>query len=90
MHIRLVEFKLGAGKYSAARTVADRIIPAIRRQPGCERAEFFVADATGEYGLVVLWASKKAADASYAMIYPMLSSAVDNSQRQGNTHYPHP
>ncbi len=77
MYIRLVQFSLGQGKRSAAETVADKVIPAIRRQPGCDRAEFFLDDTAGTYGFIVLWASKQAADASYPVIYPILTSAVD-------------
>jgi quinol monooxygenase YgiN len=84
MYLRLVQFKLGKGKRSAAETAADKIIPAIRSQPGCERAEFFLDDAAGEYGLVVLWASKQAADASYPLIYPLLTSAVEAAGGDGS------
>jgi hypothetical protein len=83
MYIRLVQFTLGKGKRSAAEAVADKVIPAIRKQPGCERAEFFVDDAAGEYGLVVLWASRQAADASYPVIFPLLTSAVDAAGGKG-------
>ena len=83
MYIRLVQFSLGQGKRSAAEAVADKVIPAIRRQPGCERAEFFLDDAAGDYGFIVLWASRQAADASYPVIYPILTSAVDAAGGQG-------
>ena len=76
MYMRLVQFSLGAGKRSAAETVADKVVPAIRAQPGCERAEFFVDDAAGDYGFIVLWASKQAADAASAVITPILFAAV--------------
>jgi quinol monooxygenase YgiN len=76
MYIRLVQFSLGAGQRSAAEAVADKVIPAIRMQPGCERAEFYLDDESGDYGFIVLWTSKKAADDSYQVIYPIFSSAV--------------
>jgi len=41
MYVRLVQFKLGSGKRSAAEAVADKVIPAIRKQPGCDRSEFY-------------------------------------------------
>ncbi len=83
MYLRLVQFHLGSGKRSAAEAVADVVIPTIRKQPGCERAEFFLDEAAGEYGFVVLWASKQAADNSYPVIYPLLTSAVDTAGGKG-------
>ena len=76
MNIRLVQFNLGPSTRSAAEAVADKIVPAIRAQPGCERAEFFADDAAGDYGFVVLWASKQAADAATTVISPMLMPAL--------------
>jgi quinol monooxygenase YgiN len=83
MYIRLVQFKLGQEKRSAAEAVADKVIPPIRKQPGCERAEFYMDEAAGEYGFIVLWASRQAADASYPLIYPILTSAVDAAGGKG-------
>ena len=76
MYIRLVQFSLGTGRRAAAETVADQLIPVIRKQPGCERAEFHIDDETGEYGFIVLFATKKAADDAYHVIFPIFSSAV--------------
>ena len=76
MYLRLVQFSLGSGKRSAAEIVANKVIPRIRLQPGCERAEFFVDDAAGDYGFIVLWASKQAADAAASVITPILIPAV--------------
>jgi quinol monooxygenase YgiN len=84
MYIRLVQFSLGQGKRSAAQSVADKVIPAIREQPGCERAEFYLDDGSGDYGFIVLWASRQAADASYPLIYPVLTSAVDAAGGDGS------
>jgi quinol monooxygenase YgiN len=75
-YVRLVQFSLGTGKRPAAEAVADKVIPAIRKQPGCERAEFFMDEEVGEYGFVVLWTSKQAADDSYKVVYPIFSTAV--------------
>ena len=75
-YVRLVQFSLGTGKRPAAEAVADKVIPIIRKQPGCERAEFFMDDEAGDYGFVVLWASKQAADDSYQIVYPIFSAAV--------------
>jgi hypothetical protein len=83
MVLRLVQFNLGAGKRLAAEGVANVVIPAIRKQPGCLRSEFFLDDAKGEYGFIVLWASRQAADASYPVIFPILSNAVDQAGGKG-------
>jgi quinol monooxygenase YgiN len=83
MYLRLVQFKVGKGKRSAAEAVADELLPAIRKQPGCERAVFFEDEAASEYGFVVLWASKPAADASYAAVFPLLSAAVEAAGAAG-------
>jgi quinol monooxygenase YgiN len=78
MYLRLVQFSLGAGRRSA-----DKVIPAIRARPGCVRAEFFVDDATGDHGFIVLWASKKAADDAHPVISPILATAVDAAGAKG-------
>ena len=85
MNIRLVQFSLGTGKRPAAETIADKIVPAIRAQKGCERCEFITDDAAGDYGIVVLWASKEAADASYGVINPMLQPALAAAGAQGTS-----
>jgi hypothetical protein len=84
MVLRLVQFSLGAGKRRAAEGVANMVIPAIRKQPGCLRSEFFLDDAKGGYGFIVLWASRQAADASYPVIFPILSAAVDEAGGKGS------
>jgi hypothetical protein len=83
MYLRVVQFSLGPGKRSAAEGVANKVIPPIRKQPGCLRAEFYLDEAKGDYGFIVLWASKQTADASYPIIYPILTSAVDAAGANG-------
>ena len=85
MYIRLVQFSLGKGKRIAAEAIADKIVPAIRTQAGCDRCEFIADDAAGDYGLVVLWASQQAADASYAVINPMLQPALSGAGATGTS-----
>jgi quinol monooxygenase YgiN len=76
MNLRLVQFSLGPDKRAAAEAIADRVVPEIRAQSGCERCEFFADHETGDYGLVVLWASKEAADAAATVISPILTTAL--------------
>ena len=85
MYIRLAQFSLGSGKRSAAEAIADKIVPAIRARKGCERCEFIADDAAGDYGIVVLWASKEAADASYEVINPMLQPALSEAGAKGTS-----
>src|SRR5258708_21139342 len=76
VNVRLVQFNLGAGQRSAAQAIANKIVPEIRAQQGCERCEFFADDSTGDYGLVVLWESHQAADAAAMLITPILMPAL--------------
>ncbi|HEV2358439.1 MAG TPA: hypothetical protein VGZ23_12655 [bacterium] len=62
MNLRLVQFSLGAGQRTAAKAIVDKVVPAIRAQQGCDRCEFFADNETGDYGLVVLWVSRQAAE----------------------------
>ncbi len=84
MNIRLVQFSLGPGKRSAAEAIADKIVPAIRRQKGCDRCEFFADDEAGDYGIVVLWASKQAADAASSVIGPFLLPALADAKAKSS------
>ena len=76
MNIRLIQFSLGPGKRSVAEAIADEVVPAIRVQKGCDRCEFFADNEAGDYGIVVLWASKQAADAAASVIVPILIPAL--------------
>jgi quinol monooxygenase YgiN len=76
MNLRLVQFSLGPDKRSEAEAIADEVVPAIRAQPGCERCEFFADHETGDYGIVVLWASREAAGAAARVISPILTAAL--------------
>lgn len=76
LNIRLVQFSLGPGKRSVAEAIADKVVPVIRMRKGCERCEFYADDGAGDYGIVVLWASKQAADAASSVISPILMPAL--------------
>lgn len=76
MNLRLVQFNLGPGQRAAAEIIATAVIPTIRQQPGCERAEFFGDEDSGDYGLIVLWATRKAADAAAMVIAPILGAQL--------------
>ena len=76
MKMRLVQFSLGPGKQSVAEGIADKVIPRIRGRDGCIRCEFFADNESGEYGIVVLWNSREAADAAAPVIGPVLMGAL--------------
>lgn len=76
MYVRLVQFRLGPGRHSEAEAVADRVVPVIRLQKGCERCEFLTDYGSGDYGIVVFWASRQAADAGALVVGPILSEAM--------------
>jgi quinol monooxygenase YgiN len=79
VNLRLVQFSLGAGKRSAAKAIADKVVPAIRARPGCEKCVFFADYDTGDYGLVVLWESKEAAEAAASVIGPIMTAALQEA-----------
>lgn len=83
MNIRLVQFKLGPGKRQIAEAIADKVVPAIRAQKGCDRCEFFADNEAGDYGLVVLWESKQAAEAASMVISPILSQELAQAKGTG-------
>ncbi len=78
MYARIVLFTLGSGKRSTAEQIADTLIPAIKAQHGCEAAMSVIDDEEGEYGLVVLWASKEDAEAAAKVMAPRLRSALQD------------
>jgi hypothetical protein len=52
--------------------MADDLIPAIKKQPGCVSAVYFGGGTDGESGLCVLWDSQEHADAAAQVISPKL------------------
>jgi hypothetical protein len=62
-----------------AEGIADKVIPRIREQKGCARCEFFADNESGDYGIVVLWDSKQAADAAASVIGPILMGTLKSA-----------
>ncbi len=77
MYARIVLFTLGSGMRSTAEKIADELIPAIKAQQGCDAAMSLIDDEAGEYGLVVLWASKEDAEVAAKVMGPRLRSALE-------------
>ncbi len=85
MNLRLVQFSLAPGARGAAEAIANRVVPLIRSQPGCDRCEFFADHETGDYGLVVLWASPHDADAAAGVVSPILTAALEQVRATAET-----
>ena len=84
MNLRLVQFNLGPGTRATAEAIANRVVPLIRAQPGCDRCEFFGDHEAGDYGIVVLWASKDDADTAAGMVSPVLSPMLQMANATGD------
>ena len=85
MNLRLVQFNLGAGTRDTAQAIADRVVPLIRAQPGCNRCEFFGDAQSGDHGIVVLWASKQDADAAAGVVSPVLTPLLRDAGATGES-----
>ena len=81
MNLRLVQFSLGPDKRSVAEAIADEIVPAIRAQPGCNGCTFFADNESGDYGIVVVWNSKEAAEVAAGVISPVLTPLLAEAKR---------
>jgi hypothetical protein len=83
MNLRLVQFNLGPGARATGEAIANRVVPVIRAQPGCERCIFFANHDAGDYGLVVLWVSQRDADAAAGVVSPILSAGLAEAKATG-------
>lgn len=72
MYIRIVNFRSAPGKKPEIQRIADKFVPLIRAQKGCQGCKFIFENEKGEYGLVVTWDSKASADAARVVIGPQL------------------
>lgn len=85
MNLRLVQFNLGPGSRATAEAIANRVVPLIRAQPGCEHCAFFGDEQTGDYGIVVHWASKHDADAAASVVSPVLTPMLQHAKATGDS-----
>lgn len=74
MFLRLVRFTLAEGARSHAQSIADDLIPAIKRQSGCLSAVFYGGGADGASGICVVWDSQLHANAAAGVISPRLEA----------------
>ena len=76
MFIRLVQFNLGPGSDAAAKQLADKFMPMIKAQGGCQSVVMIMDGASGDYGLVIHWDSESDANAAAQVMGPQLMPAI--------------
>lgn len=65
MYAIMIHTTYGPGTRARAEQMADRVTQDFRTRPGFKSATFYESDATdGEYGGLVIWATKEAAEAA--------------------------
>jgi hypothetical protein len=79
VYARLVSFALQSGKESVAADLARDLVPAIRKQPGCQAVSCFGDPESGQYYLYVLWSSAEEASAAAGVIAPRLERHLSGS-----------
>jgi hypothetical protein len=76
MYVRLVRFSVAPGSRAVAQALADDLAPKIAALPGCTGVTVFGDDADGQFGMVVQWSSRDAADAAAMVIGPQLNGLL--------------
>ena len=76
MFTRLVRFTLGPENRTAAKELADMIIPVLKAQHGCKSVRLIMADGGNDFGLVIQWAAKEDAEAAAQVVGPQLMPAI--------------
>jgi hypothetical protein len=84
VNLRLVQFNLGPEARAKAESIADRVVPLIRAHAGCDRCEFFGDAGSGDYGIVVMWASRQDADTAAGVVSPVLSPLLQEARATGD------
>ncbi len=78
MYARLVLFNIGPGKRSTADKLVEQFAPAIKARKGFKSATFFGDEASGEYGVFVLWETEEDAEAAAKALFPKLQQSLAN------------
>src|SRR5260370_16160878 len=76
MVYRLVRFNLGSGKLDAARNIFTDLVPKISAQPGCQGVTAFGDEASGDYGMAVLWGAAETHLAGESVNFTQLFEAL--------------
>ena len=82
MFIRMLNFQIEENRKSDVAIIMDRMIPKIRSLKGCKDCMFIMHDSDDHYALLVLWNSKKDADAAAVFIGPQLIPALNNISKE--------
>ena len=77
MYANLTLFTLGPGKRSVGEKLVNQFAPALAARDGFKRATFLADDTTGTYGVLVVFDSKEAAQATWETLSPRLKKALD-------------
>jgi len=76
MYVRLVLFTLGQGTRAVAEKMIAQFASALKSMKGFENATFFGDEADGQYGALIVWASKEDGEAAGEALGPQLEGAL--------------
>jgi heme-degrading monooxygenase HmoA len=76
MYASLLTLNLGPGMRSAAEKLVDQSYPVLKKLKGFKGATYFGDVTVGEYHSLILWESKEAAEAAYAITAPKTQEAA--------------
>jgi len=76
MYARLVLFTFGPGTRPIADQMTAQFAPALSSMKGHEGTTFFGDDEKGQYGALILWATKEDAEVSSDVLFPKLAEAL--------------
>jgi heme-degrading monooxygenase HmoA len=76
MYARLIQFKMGPGTRSTAEAIIADRGKALSEAKGMISSHFVGDDATGEYGVFVLWESQEDAEAFFKVSFPVAQQAL--------------
>jgi heme-degrading monooxygenase HmoA len=75
MYAALTTYMMGPGMGSAAEKSVDQSYPIVKKLKGFKGATYFGDVTAGEYHSLVLWESKEAAEAAWAILAPKMQEA---------------
>ena len=77
MYANLTLFTLGSGKRSTAEKLVAQFTPTLAAREGYETATFLADDTVGQYGVLVVFDSKEAAQDTWETLSPRLAKALE-------------
>ena len=76
MYANLVLFTLGPGKRAVAEKIVDQVAPALATREGFQTATYLADDTNGTYGVLSVFDSKEAAQATFEALSPRVAEAL--------------